>query len=432
MILDHISTLGSSNIRQRPTITTKQNDTNNPVHILQDVNPRSGISTTIRQTHKQLHFGVWARIVLIIGLFTILSLFISRIERYEEVNSSGSSSGIRSTSSGTPSFVTVVMPSVVKPEARPQRLINIAKTWGSSANAVYVVHDSSEFSEEATDKSYPKNLLVSNHISVDMGVKRLEHVIRTIHKDFNPDFAFFVNDHTFVLPNNLCKFLKENNASEDLYAGHALKGQKETSFNSGAAGYVLSRVTMERLLKEFDNPKSTCSPEGASKWIQGNPGLLTAQCFDQVLNIKLVDTRDESEDLSHKFHAYGLVRTVTGQIDDWYLNKHKTLDVLFGVDTKYHHLPQRGSICCSSNTISFHYVEAGESIVFWEVLHKVNQSPNMTDTEIKELMESIWPKDKNSGLNAYSFPLPPSQAEVWPDMIKVVRKIASGTLSPSC
>jgi len=431
MILDHISTMGSANIRQRAT-TTKRNDNINPVHVLQDVNPRSGISTTIRQTHKQLHIGVWFRIVAIIGLFTVLSLFISRIERYEEAGSSGSSSGIRSTSSGTPSFVTVVMPSVVKPEARSQRLTNIAKTWGGPSNAVYVVHDSNEFPEEAADKSYPKNLVVLKHITLDMGVKRLEHVIRTIHKDYNPDFAFFVNDHTFVLPNNLCKFLKEHDSSQDLYAGHVLKGQKETSFNSGAAGYVLSRHTMNRLIKEFDNPKSTCSPEGASKWIQGNPGLLTAQCFDQVLNIKLVDTRDESEDLSHKFHAYGLVRTVTGQIDNWYLNKHKTLDDLFGVDTKYHHLPQKGSICCSSNTISFHYVEAGESLVFWKVLQKVNESTTMTDTEIQQLMESIWPKDKNSGLNAYSFPLPPSQAEVWPDMITVVRKIASGIVSPSC
>ena len=267
--------MGSSSIRQRATTTTKQNDNNNPVHVLQDVNPRSGISTTIRQTHKQLHIGVWFRIIAIIGLFTILSLFISRVERYEEVNSSGSN-GIRSTSSGTPSFVTVVMPSVVKPEARPQRLINIAKTWGPSSNAVYVVHDSNEFPEEAEDESYPKNLVVPKHTTVDMGVKRLEHVIRTIHKDYNPDFAFFVNDHTFVLPNNLCKFLKEQDSTKDLYAGHALKGQKETSFNSGAAGYVLSRVTMERLLKEFDNPRSTCSPEGASKWIQESPRLY---CF---------------------------------------------------------------------------------------------------------------------------------------------------------
>ena len=114
------------------------------------------------------------------------------------------------------------------------------------------------------------------YISVDMGVKRLEHVIRTIHKDYNPDFAFFVNDHTFVLPNNLCKFLKEQDSDIDLYAGHALKGQKETSFNSGAAGYVLSRLTIERLIKEFDNPKSKCSPDGASKWIQASPHLC---CF---------------------------------------------------------------------------------------------------------------------------------------------------------
>jgi hypothetical protein len=50
-----------------------------------------------------------------------------------------------------------------------------------------------------------------------------------------------------VLPDHLCRFLKEHDSSKDLYAGHPLKGKKETVFNSGAAGYVLSRSTVEKL-----------------------------------------------------------------------------------------------------------------------------------------------------------------------------------------
>jgi hypothetical protein len=145
--------------------------------------------------------------------------------------------------------------SVVRPEARPARLTNIAKTWGPTARAVYVVHSAIEYPDGAKNlvsttsigNPYPQLLLVADGISAEMGVQRLEHVIRTVHKESNPDFAFFVNDHTFVIPDNLCKFLKDRDSSTDLYAGHPLKGKQETVFNSGAAGYVLSRSTIEKL-----------------------------------------------------------------------------------------------------------------------------------------------------------------------------------------
>jgi hypothetical protein len=202
----------------------------------------------------------------------------------------------------------------VNPDARPRRLVNIAKTWGPSSRAIFVVHATNEYpeghniDEASASITYPQNLLLPAQINIDEGVARLEHVIRTVHKNIDPDFVFFVNDHTFVLPGNLCQFLKEHDSSKDLYAGHALKGKKETAFNSGAAGYVLSRLTMERLINEWDTPDSKCYETPTSKWLESNPGLLTAKCFLQVLNIPLLDTRDKV-DLSHKFHAYGVSTT---------------------------------------------------------------------------------------------------------------------------
>ncbi len=165
--------------------------------------------------------------------------------------------------------------------------------------------DGHDIDEASASRTYPQNLLLPAQINIDDGVVRLEYVIRAVHNSINPDFGFFVNDHTFVLPGNLCQFLKEHDSSKDLYAGHALKGKKETAFNSGAAGYVLSRSTMQKLIKEWDAPNSKCAASSTSKWLEGNPGLLTAQCFLQVLNIPLLDTRDKV-DLSHKFHAYGV------------------------------------------------------------------------------------------------------------------------------
>ena len=106
--------MSNVNIRHRSATITKHNN----VHIIRDVSPSSGVSTTIRQSHKKLHTGVWGRIVAIVSLFTLISLFILRIERYEETASSDNyvrvggmkSSSVRATSSANQSFVTVIMP----------------------------------------------------------------------------------------------------------------------------------------------------------------------------------------------------------------------------------------------------------------------------------------------------------------------------------
>ena len=107
--------MSNVNIRHRSATITKHNN----VHIIRDVSPSSGVSTTIRQSHKKLHTGVWGRIVAIVSLFTLISLFILRIERYEEIVASSDnyvrvggmkSSSVRATYSATQSFVTVIMP----------------------------------------------------------------------------------------------------------------------------------------------------------------------------------------------------------------------------------------------------------------------------------------------------------------------------------
>ena len=211
-----------------------------------------------RRQRKE-HMSVWIRVFWIVGSFALISALFSKRRRHvahvRSITENNDIGGGVPESNGNTRFVTIVMPSVVNPEARPLRLSNIAKTWGKTSQAVYVVHSTDEFSEGANnlisptsnDNPYPRLLKVPDSINVEMGVERLDHVIRTIHKDINPDFAFFVNDHTFVIPDNLCKFLKDRDSSIDLYAGHALKGKQETVFNSGAAGYVLSRSTMEKL-----------------------------------------------------------------------------------------------------------------------------------------------------------------------------------------
>jgi hypothetical protein len=232
---------------------------------------------------------------------------------------------------GHPRTATIVMPSVVNPGKRTRRLESILETWGPAARAVYVVHNVTEFpianhavlSEDRKPEdpySYPQLMLLPDSIGFDDGVARLNYVIRLVYNKINPDFAFFVNDHTYVIPEHLCKYLEHKNPNEDMYHGHAMKNG-ELVFNSGAAGYILSRETMKRLIRLWDDDDPLCTGKEASKWIQGNPALLTTECMKEKLGVVPVDTRQHKK--WHRFHAFPLTRMITGQVDQWYLNKHE-------------------------------------------------------------------------------------------------------------
>lgn len=343
------------------------------------------------------------------------------------------------------SYVTVVMPSVVKPQGRPMRLSSIAATWGPLSHAIYVVHNVTDFPQAplldptttlqqqkqqqqqmTTTTTYPQNLLVPPEISPeDAGLPRMNYVIRTVYEQLNPDFAFFVNDHTFVIPDHLCSYLTDKSPDEHLYAGHALKHGPDDAFNSGAAGYVLSRTTMKGLVAKWDEDNERCLvPNGKkNKWLQNNPGLATAACLAQEMDVHAIDTRDE-EDKSHRFHAFGLVAMVAGKVDEWYINKHKHFQGVSGFDESYAHL-STGGACCSKETVSFHYVEYTETKVLFHIRQELLARPSMTDADLKAMMMKEWPTDW-AMLGGYSKPLPKEEdIEGWTPLLKVIRMISA-------
>lgn len=339
----------------------------------------------------------------------------------------------KDTASLRPRFVTVVMPSVVNPKGQEKRLQAIADTWGEPSRAIFVVHDTSDYpcvkadiighdGSAGRENVYPKLLVVPPSISPEEGVPRLQHVIQTVSNVIDADFTFFVNDHTFVIPEHLCSFLSTYNPAQDLYAGHALRND-HLAFNSGAAGYVLSRTTMRRVVERWDQNDPNCSTGNLSKWLQGNPGLLTAQCLNNALHVHVMDTRDENR--LHRFHAFGLVRTVSGKVDEWYLNKHKRLDQDFGEDEVYHHIPGTGRHCCSPETISFHYVEYMETNALYEVRAALKETPSISDDDLQSLMQSLWPSDSRD-LGGYSRGLPKgSDQKEWDDLLSAMRTIST-------
>ena len=397
------------------------------------------------------------------------------------------------------SFVTVVLPSVVNPNGRSKRLHSIEQTWGSDANAIFVIHDLNEYninnsnnhsnnnsnnnnnsnsreedeefsnnhhhhnepnhqqqqqesSSSSTSTTFPQTLYVPPSIAtVDQGVPRLHYVMEQIYNVYNPDYIFFVNDHTFVIPQHICTFLKQqynNNSSGGggsrssdksdfhLYAGHALKPKgTKYAFNSGAAGYFLSRATMKFLIDSSNSSSSTIKECKGSerKWFQGNPGLVTANCLKEVLDLDPIDTRDEYG--RFLFHAYGLIRTVKGDFDSWYTNKHSTLKEIWGEDKKFNYEVKKGKECCSTDTISFHYVEFAETIALYKTFQKiidVGGSANISNDDLQKFLIDTWPSDKKD-IGGYSHNLPPlSKKDIWDDLLYVIKNIAPRSTFNTC
>lgn len=332
------------------------------------------------------------------------------------------------------------VPSVVHPEGRRRRLDAIHKTWGPHARAIFVLHNQTEFPQGShltlSEKSspsdryrYPQSLLVPPNIAVEDGLPRLYHAIRTIYQRVNPDFCFFVNDHTFVIPEHLCEYLEGSDPNVDLYAGHALRNGQTDVFNSGAAGYILSRATMQKLVEKWDQQDPTCwvGPESDNKWLQGNPGLVTVQCL-QSLGIEAFDTRVDGK--WHRFHAFPLTRVVAGKVDQWYVNKHDGMDAL-GYDKSYTKL-LAGEDCCAAETVSFHYVEYKECKALFETRKALLQTPDMANDKLKNLMIQLWPSEFKE-IGGYSRGLPKTtNEEAWRPLLAVMRKISRPVSNADC
>lgn len=333
-----------------------------------------------------------------------------------------------------PRYVTVVLPSVVNEGGRFKRLRSIDETWGQAANAIYVYHPGKEYTPPSSSKSsYPQTMLVPSEVAAeDEGVPRLKYVIEQIYHKYNPDFAFFGNDHTYVIPQHACDFLKGKNPNENMYAGHPMKpGGEDFAFNSGASGYFLSRETMRFLTKRWSEKEDICEGNTAKnkKWLQGNPGVLTAKCLASI-GLNPIDSRDELK--RHKFHAFGLLRVVKGEVDQWYERRHEGLNEILGEDAKFNHKLQKGENCCSDRSISFHYVEWKETLALTQVLDLLRLRPSIKDEELRQFISEKWPKDKRD-LGGYAHNLPPLTKEgVWQDTLKVLRNISSNKSTSVC
>jgi hypothetical protein len=105
-----------------------------------------------------------------------------------------------------------------------------------------------------------------------------------------------------------------------------------------------------------------------------------------------------------RFHAFGPQRLVSGKVDQWYINYHPT-DKITGGEAF-----SSGLDCCSRNTVSFHYVEAKEASILYDILRKQHDYHLMGDATRR----ALWPQPKDL---SYSTP-PSSNDTMWEFLTK--------------
>lgn len=112
------------------------------------------------------------------------------------------------------------------------------------------------------------------------------------------DYFFLGGDDLFVIPENLRAYLSTLGSSDDdHFVGRRFKGYgQDNYFNSGGAGYALSRGLLKKYYDVLDDNR--CAPHAVTSMEDVN----TAACLRKALKVGLTDTRDEKG--RERFHPF--------------------------------------------------------------------------------------------------------------------------------
>ncbi|TMS32718.1 hypothetical protein L596_000525 [Steinernema carpocapsae] len=123
----------------------------------------------------------------------------------------------------------------------------------------------------------------------------------------SPSFDWYLkaDDDTYVIVENLLDFIKDLNPNKPYYIGFRLKSNG--GYNSGGAGYILSRPALKLLADQHKNPSKGCV---FSKW----EDLGVGKCL-RSLGVAPMRTMDK-EGLS-LFYMYSFDNAFNGKVWDY-------------------------------------------------------------------------------------------------------------------
>ncbi|CAB9503633.1 acetylgalactosamine 3-beta-galactosyltransferase 1 [Seminavis robusta] len=157
------------------------------------------------------------------------------------------------------------------------------------------------------------------------------------------DYFFLGGEDLFVIVDNLRAYLGTlaSGPEEDHFVGRRFKGHgPDNYFNSGGAGYALSRGTLRKYIERgYDHPDCAAHRHTSME------DVMMAQCLRKVFGIGLTDTRDDKG--RERFHPFAPGSHLTRKKDehDWYNDYNKEWGIGYGTD------------CCAPDSVSFHYIK---------------------------------------------------------------------------
>lgn len=169
------------------------------------------------------------------------------------------------------------------------------------------------------------------------------------------DFFFQGGEDLFVIPQNLKRYLRDlllkndgRTPDDDFFVGRRFKGYGPNNyFNSGGAGYALSRGTLRRYIQGggWENSKLCAATRHTAM-----EDVMIAQCLRDMFHIGLTDTRDSQ--LRERFHPFAPASHYQWRPPvpeagekDWYADYNEEWPPLLKEQ------------CCAPDSVSFHYIK---------------------------------------------------------------------------
>jgi len=172
------------------------------------------------------------------------------------------------------------------------------------------------------------------------------------------DWFFIGGDDLFVLPHNLKTYLASlahkdgtDPKTKEYFVGRRFN--EGSYFNSGGAGYTLSRATLRKFLANMEDAQHCAAKQRTSM-----EDVMIARCLSH-LGIHFTDTRDARG--RERFHPFAPGKHLhwtppkPGE-RDWYEDYNKEWGILEGKD------------CCAPDSVSFHYIKKASMVRHMQAL----------------------------------------------------------------
>lgn len=182
--------------------------------------------------------------------------------------------------------------------------------------------------------------------SYDNMWQKSRSIWKAVHRHLHDQFDFFVlgGDDMFYIVENLRAYLNSDEihaareSSKGLFIGRIFQPPNQVIFNSGGAGYIVDQKALNVLGQNLDLPH--CWPHQHGFWEDVN----VASCLKtSPENIVPYQTRDTNgRERFHPFNPGNHLQYRIPKNPDWYAKYNPDLKI--------------GYECCSSESISFHYL----------------------------------------------------------------------------